>query len=346
MTRTSQVLPGILATVGGTPVVKLERYFDRLPFDLFAKLESFNPTGSSKDRPALAILETARRSGDVGPGTVVIESSSGNMGIGLAQACRYFGLRFICVVDPKASALNLRILEAYGAEVERVVEPDPASGEWLPARIQRVQALQRQIPNSYWPNQYANPANADSHYRTTIEELVETLGGKLDFLFIATSTCGTIRGCCDYVRKHRQPTRIIAVDAVGSLIFDAPGADQGKRLIPGLGAGIRPPLCAPDLIDEVVHVTDEECILGCRRLVRREAILSGGSSGAVLAAVERLRDSIPAGSVCAVILADRGERYLDTIYNDDWVDEHFAALDIAAATSESKEIWTTVASSV
>jgi cysteine synthase A len=266
------------------------------------------------------------------------------MGIGLAQACRYFGLRFICVVDPKASALNIQILEAYGTEVDRVTAPDPVSGEWLPARIQRVQDLQSRIRNSFWPNQYANASNADAHYRTTIQELLEQLDNGLDFLFIATSTCGTIRGCGEYVREHALPTRIVAVDAAGSRIFGGQDAGLTERLIPGLGAGIRPPLCDPDLIDRVVHVTDAECILACRRLVQREAILAGGSSGGVLAAVDKVRDWIPDGATCAVILPDRGERYLNTIYDDAWVQKHVADLGVSVAMAESKEIWTTVTS--
>lgn len=325
--------------------MRLDRYLDAPPFSLFAKLESFNPGGSSKDRPARAILERARRSGAVRPGTVVVESSSGNMGIGLAQACRYHGLRFICVVDPKASALNLRIMQAYGAEVDQVTAPDPISGEWLPARINRVQELLRQTPNAFWPNQYENTANSDSHFRTTMAEVVSSLGGKLDVIFIATSTCGTIRGCGDYVRDHRLPTRIVAVDAVGSLIFDGFDRQSSRRLIPGLGAGIRPPLCDPALVDRVVHVTDADCIQGCRRLVSREAILAGGSSGGVLSAVDKLRDWIPAGSTCVAILPDRGERYLDTIYNAAWVHEHFGELEDPVSTCESEATWTTVSSS-
>lgn len=336
---------GILSTIGATPLVRLDRYLDAPPFSLFAKLESFNPGGSSKDRPAREILERARRSGTVRPDTVVVESSSGNMGIGLAQACRYHGLRFICVVDPKASALNLRIMQAYGAEVDLVIAPDPISGEWLPARINRVQELLRQIPNAFWPNQYENTANSDSHFRTTMAEVVSSLGGKLDVIFIPTSTCGTIRGCGDYVRDHRLPTRIVAVDAVGSVIFDGLNRQSNRRLIPGLGAGIRPRLCDPALVDRVVHVTDADCIQGCLRLVSREAILAGGSSGGVLAAVDKLRDWIPAGSTCVAILPDRGERYLDTIYNAAWVHEHFGELEDPVSTCESEATWTTVSSS-
>ena len=328
----------ILEAIGGTPLVRLERYLEAPGFSLLAKLESFNPAGSSKDRPALAILDHGRRSGAIRPDTVVIESSSGNMGIGLAQACRYFGLRFICVVDPKASALNLSIMRAYGADVELVTAPDPVSGEWLPARLARVQQLLREIPGAFWSNQYSNAANPESHYRTTMAEVAESLGGKLDFVFIATSTCGTIRGCGNYLRDHRLPTRLVAVDAVGSQIFDRGDVAEdpsARRLIPGLGAGLRPQLCDPALVDRVVHVTDVECVCACRRLVRREAILAGGSAGGVLAAVEKLRGWIPAGSVCVAILPDRGERYLDTIFDDTWVYEHLGLREEPAGSAST-----------
>jgi N-(2-amino-2-carboxyethyl)-L-glutamate synthase len=312
--------------------VKLDRYLGEAAFTLFAKLESFNPGGSAKDRPAVAILESGRLLSVIGPDTVVIESSSGNMGIGLAQACRYYDLRFICVVDPKASQQNLRILRAYRVEVECITEPDPVSGEWLPARLNRVRQLLGEIPGSFWPNQYANAANAESHYRTTMRELVTQLDGNVDFVFIATSTCGTIRGCGEYVRDHHLSTRVIGVDAVGSRIFVDLNPGPGDRLIPGLGSGICPQLCDPRLIDRVVHVTDADCILGCRRLVHREAILAGGSSGGVLAAVDKLRDWIPAGSTCVAILPDRGERYLDTVYDDGWVARQFGSLAAFADT--------------
>ena len=311
---------GILSTIGHTPLVLLKRLMPAAGFQLYAKLEAANPGGSIKDRPALLILQEALRSGAAGPGTVVIESSSGNMGIGLAQACRYHGLRFICVVDSRTSEQNLRVLRAFGAEIDLVTEPDPASGELLQARLNRVQALLKEIEGSFWPNQYANKHNPAAHYHTTMHEVAEELGGKIDVLFVATSTCGTIRGCAEYARDHGMTTRVVAVDALGSLIF---GTQRAKRLIPGLGAGLRPPLCDVSLIDDIVLVTDLECVTGCRRLVGQEAILAGGSSGAVVSAVEKLRDSIPAGANCVAILPDRGERYLETIYNDSWVREHF-----------------------
>ncbi len=311
--------PNILSTIGNTPIVLLSRLFSPDKLSVFAKLEGLNPGGSMKDRVALKILDQAISNGIVTASTVIVESSSGNLGIGLAQACRYYELRFICVVDAKLTVQNLRILRAYGAEIDFIQQPDPVTGEFLKARIDRVQALLKTVKNSIWLNQYENLENPRSHYQT-MHEIVLAVGGNLDYLFCATSTCGTLRGCAEYLRDHRLKTRVIAVDAVGSNIF---GSRPAKRLLPGHGASIRPPLLQDNLASKVVHVDDLECVIGCRRLVHHEAILAGGSSGAVISAVERCRDGMAPGSRCAVILPDRGERYLDTVYSDEWVTSHF-----------------------
>ncbi|HEX8089386.1 MAG TPA: 2,3-diaminopropionate biosynthesis protein SbnA [Blastocatellia bacterium] len=310
---------GILSAIGNTPLVKLNRIFDDNRFGLFAKLEAFNPGGSMKDRPAISIINHALESGKIRPDTVVIESSSGNMGIGLAQVCSSLGLRFICVVDPKTTKQNIDILKAYGAEVDLVTEPDPVTGEFLQARIDRVKALLASTSNSYWPNQYNNVNNPVAHYQT-MEEIVNVLGRGVDYLFCSTSTCGTIRGCAEYVQLNNLRTKIFAVDAIGSVIFGGPKA---KRLIPGHGAAVTPGLFQPGLADRCIHVSDLDCVVGCRRLARQEAILAGGSSGAVLSAVEQARHVIDEGANVVMILADRGERYLDTIYSDVWVEKNF-----------------------
>jgi len=326
---------GILSLIGNTPLLELERFYAGAGFRVFAKLEGFNPGGSIKDRPAVAILEDGLRSGVIGPDTVIVESSSGNMGIGLAQACRYHGLRLICVVDCKTAATNIQVLRAYGAEIDCVDEPDPATGELLQARLDRVQELLQQTENAFWPNQYANLKNPGSHYQTTMREIAAALG-RIDFLFVATSTCGTIRGCGEYIRDHGLATRVIAVDAVGSLIF---GDRKAKRMIPGLGAGIKPPLCDISLIDQCIHVDDLDCLIGCRRMMAREACLVGGSSGGVLMAVEKFRSHIPAGAACAVILPDRGERYLDTLFCDAWARQYFGGVESLWREEEKKLSW-------
>ena len=208
----------ILSLVGNTPIVELNHFSKNSHFRLFAKLEAFNPGGSIKDRPALNIIKAALERSDIGPGSTIIESSSGNMGIGLTQACRCYGMRLICVVDAKTTAQNIGILRAYGAEVDLVSEPDPATGEFLQARINRMQSLLHSIPNSFWPDQYSNIQNAIAHEQT-MHEIAAELGGKVDYLFCSTSTCGTIRGCATYARDYKLQTKVLAVDDIGSVLF-------------------------------------------------------------------------------------------------------------------------------
>jgi N-(2-amino-2-carboxyethyl)-L-glutamate synthase len=314
---------GVLGLIGNTPLIKLSKVLPGAHFQLFAKLEMFNPGGSVKDRPALNMLKQALKRGDIAPGSTVIESSSGNLGIGLAQASVILGLRFICVIDPKTTQQNLNILKAYGAKVELVAEPDPATGDFLPARISRVKSLLASIPNSFWPNQYVNLNNAEAHHQT-MHEIVRDFNGELDYIFCTTGTCGTLRGCSEYIQANHLKTKIIAVDAKGSVIF---GDKRAKRLIPGHGAAQVPALLEPGMENEHMHVTDRDCIVGCYRLLSREAILAGGSAGGAISAIEKKAPEIPANANCAVILCDRGERYLDTIYSESWVSKNFGQID-------------------
>jgi 2,3-diaminopropionate biosynthesis protein SbnA len=311
---------GILTTIGGTPLVRLKRLFPQLDARVFAKVERFNPGGSIKDRSAISMLLARIRTGQLSPGrSVVVESSSGNLAIGIAQVCRYYDLRFICVVDAKTTELNLAILHAYGAEVRVVREPDPVSGEFLDSRLRLVRELVAATAHAYWPNQYANELNPKAH-EETMREIVEALDGRIDYLFCAVSTTGTLKGCAGYARRNGLDTVIVAVDAVGSVLFSD---EPATRLIPGHGASVRPALLDRGLPHRVVHVGDLESVVGCRRLINREAILAGGSSGAVVSALERLATEIPDGATCALILPDGGDRYLNTIYSDPWVTDHF-----------------------
>ncbi|MEI7026692.1 2,3-diaminopropionate biosynthesis protein SbnA [Paenibacillus sp. y28] len=308
---------GLFQAVGRTPLVKLARVLAPASFELYGKLELLNPGGSSKDRPALRMLRTAIESGRIHPDTVIVESSSGNLAISLAQLCNVLDLTFICVVDPKTTAQNLRLLRLFGAQIDLVEVPDPETGEYLPARLKRVKELLQRNPDSFWPNQYASPDNAGAHFHTTMEEILGALP-RMDYLFCGVSTCGTIRGCAELAKSRGAHVKIVAVDAMGSAIF---GPSAGKRLLPGLGAAVRPPLCPDEtgLIHDVVYVSDQDCIEGCRRLLKQESILAGGSSGGVLMAVEKYKPQLPEGAVCAAILPDRGDRYLDTVFSDEWV---------------------------
>jgi cysteine synthase A len=319
MSRINGVTNNILEAIGETPLVKISKLYSECDFRVFAKIEAGNPGGSLKDRPAHNIIKKAFSQGLITAGSTIIESSSGNMGIGLAQVCAYYKLRFICVVDPKTTVQNISILRALGATVDLVVEPDPETGEFLGRRIDRVKELVREIPNSFWPNQYSNLANAEAHFET-MREITAALNGKVDNLFCAVSTCGTMSGCATYIRRHHLATKLWAVDAVGSVLFGGPSA---KRKIPGHGASLVPELYKPNLEDAHIQVADLDCIRGCRRLVAEEGILAGGSSGAIVSALDQVKERIPRDSTCVLILPDRGERYLDTIYSDVWVRNHF-----------------------
>ncbi|MBT0770102.1 2,3-diaminopropionate biosynthesis protein SbnA [Kineosporia sp. J2-2] len=311
---------GVLGAVGDTPLVRLTRLSAELGLTAYAKLERFNPGGSVKDRTAVSMLRAALRDGDLVPGrSTVVESSSGNLAVGLAQFCLYHRLDFVCVVDAKTTAANLRLLRALGATVEVITEPDQLTGEFLPARLRRVRELNATLPGSFWPNQYANPLNARAHHET-MHEIAQALDGRVDYVLFPTGSCGTLVGCARYVRVNGLDTRIVAVDAVGSVLFGLP---PGPRLIPGHGASVRPPLLDDTLADDVVHVTDLDCVVACRRLARSEAILAGGSSGAAVAGLHRLATRIPPGSHCVMIFPDGGDRYLDTVYSDAWVEHHF-----------------------
>ena len=313
---TGRPVEGILEAIGGTPLVRLSRFLDRSDIELYAKVECLNPGGSMKDRPAAEMLREAIATGQVGPDTLVVESSSGNMGIGLAQACRYHGLRFRCVIDPRTEELNVKIMRAYGAEIDLVTEPDKATGDLLAARLNRVREILASERDAYWPNQYANLHNPLAHQLGTMREIDEALAGTADCVFVATSSTGTARGCDEYLRARNRSTSIVAVDAYGSVLF---GGRPQPRHIPGLGAGIMPPLAEQDRFPDVVHVTAVDCVVGCRRLVEREGILAGGSAGGVVQAIRQRSPLLAPGTKCVVILGDSGTRYLDSVYSDEWV---------------------------
>ena len=306
----------VVACAGRTPTVVLGRQFPPPGPTVIAKLELMNPSGSMKDRSAAYIVESGIADGTITAASHLIESSSGNFGIALAAAARVHGLDFTCVVDPKTTPANLRILRHLGARVELVTEPDE-HGCHLDARLARVAQLCREEPGSVWINQYCNERAWQAHYHGTAAEVLADLDRALDCLVVPVSTTGTIIGLARRLRLAFPGLRVVAVDAAGSVIFGGPA---GPRQIPGLGAGRRPELLAPDEIDEVVSVSDRDAVAGCRELAVSEGILAGGSSGAVVAAIGRLRPQWPAGWQVLTVLPDRGDRYLDQVYDDAWVD--------------------------
>jgi N-(2-amino-2-carboxyethyl)-L-glutamate synthase len=319
----SKYRPNILSTIGNTPLVNLSRISKQWGFSVFGKMESFNPGGSIKDRTALNMLSEAIESGQIKPGDTIIESSSGNMALGLAQACKFYNLKLIIVIDPKVNAHTKKLLQTYGVKLVRVTRPKQ-NGGFLESRIQKVQELLAQNPNSHCLNQYENPANPEAHIQT-MSEIVRDLDHKVDYIFVSTSTCGTLMGCARYIRDNNLATKVIAVDAIGSVTF---GQKENVRLIPGHGSGNPSNFLNIDLVNNVIHISDEECIRGCWDLLEKEAILSGGSSGAVISAIEKYSSQIPAGANCVGILCDSGERYLDTVYCKTWLKENFPDLEL------------------
>lgn len=309
-------IDGVVDAVGNTPLVRLRRIAPNAPFDIYAKLEGQNPGGSAKDRPAARIIADAMERGEVTEHTTVVESTSGNFGVGLAQACRYFGLPLVCVVDGRTSDWNRRRMVALGADVHVVTEPDAATGELLPARIARVRAIMAELGDVYWPSQYSNPANPAAHRDGTMREIDDALDGGVDWVFVATSTTGTLRGCHDYITAAGRRTRLVAVDAFGSALF---GGRQGPRRLPGLGAGMATELSREARFDDLVRVTDLDCVVGCRRLATREALLAGASSGGVTSALRLRENDIEPGSTCVLIFPDGASSYLTTVFDDDWV---------------------------
>lgn len=305
----------VASCVGQTPLVRLGRLFPQAGLDIIAKLEFLNPGGSVKDRPARFIVEKGLQDGTISTRTHLIESTSGNLGIALAMMARVYKLSFTCVVDPKISPTNLQILRQLGADIDMVKEVDDQGG-YLKTRIRRVQELVKTIPHSLWINQYANQLNWQAHYNGIGGEILANLDGGLDCVVIAVSTTGTILGVTRRLREKFPNLRVIAVDAVGSVIFGAP---PGPRELPGIGSSRVPELLNKAEIDEIIYVDDWESMQGCRDLVTHEGIFAGGSSGSVVAAIKKLLPTFPKPYRVLTLFPDRGERYLDLVYNDDWV---------------------------
>ncbi|WP_199616047.1 2,3-diaminopropionate biosynthesis protein SbnA [Paenibacillus alkalitolerans] len=316
MDSVREIADSIVDCVGQTPLVRLNRLFANSGISVLAKLEMMNPGGSMKDRPARYIIEHGLRSGVINADTHLIESTSGNLGIGLAMMAKTYGLQFTCVVDPKITKTNLEIIKQFGANIDMVTEPDEQGG-YLKTRINRVQELLKTTPNAHWINQYGNELNWKAHYYGAGSEIVEQVDGPIDYLVCAVSTTGSILGFSRKVREAFPNVKVIAVDAVGSVIFGTPA---GPRELPGIGASRVPELFTPQEIDEVVHVNDMESVKGCRELLEYEGIFAGGSSGSIIAAIRKIVPAIPKSSRVVTVLPDRGDRYLDTVYNEEWVE--------------------------
>lgn len=282
---------------------------------LYLKCEGFNFAGSIKLRPAEQMVADAERSGRLRPGSIVVESSSGNLGVALSMIAASRGYRFVCVTDPRCNATTRRVMAALGAELHVVTEPDPVGG-FVGARIAYVRALCERDDRYVWVDQYTNPANWLAHYHQTAPAIAKSFP-ELDVVFAGAGTTGTLMGCARWFREHRPEVRVVAVDARGSVSFGGPA---GPRHIPGLGMGVPPPLLERDLVDDVRLVDEADTVRTCHRLARR-GFLFGGSTGTVVSgALDWLGDHGSEGALVGVAIApDLGERYLDTVYRPDWV---------------------------
>ena len=283
---------------------------------LFLKCEGFNFAGSVKLKAAAAMVVTAERDGVLRPGSILIESSSGNLGVALSVIAASKGYRFVCVTDSRCNLAARLLMEALGAEVHTITEPDPVDG-FLGARLEYVRALCASDLNYVWLDQYRNDDAWKAHYSTTGPAIARRFPD-LDVLLVGAGTTGTLMGCARYFRRWRPSVRIVAVDPVGSVSFGTPAA---RRMIPGLGMNVRPPLLDESLVDDVVHVEEVDAIRTCYRLARR-GFLFGGSTGTVVSgATHWLADHAAHDKTAVAIAPDLGERYLDTLYQANWVQD-------------------------
>jgi cysteine synthase A len=294
-----------------------ELYVDLEPTfgqSLFLKCEGFNFAGSIKLKAAAEMVEAAEREGVLTPGSILVESSSGNLGVALSMIAANKGYGFLCVTDSRCNLSTRRLMQAFGSQVHVIAEPDPVGG-LLGARINYVRALCASDNRYVWLNQYSNPQNWMAHYRSTGPSIARQFP-QLDVLFVGAGTCGTLMGCARYFREWERPVKIVAVETVGSVTFGGP---PGRRMIPGLGTSVRPPMLDESYVDDVVRVEEADTIRACHRLAAT-GFLFGGSTGTVVSgAMDWLRVHGSPGLTSVAIAPDLGERYLDTVYHDAWV---------------------------
>ncbi|MFI9589327.1 2,3-diaminopropionate biosynthesis protein SbnA [Nonomuraea sp. NPDC052265] len=295
--------------------------------DIYLKLEGLNPTGSIKIKPAISMIRDAETRGLLRPGSRVVESSSGSLGIALAMVCAARSYRFLCVTDPNISAQSLAIMKALGADVVQIDRRD-ANGGYLGSRIAYINELMAADPGIVWLNQYANSANWIAHAETTAAAIHAELS-ELDYLFVGAGTAGTLMGCVRYFRHASPGTKVVAVDAVGSVSFGGPA---GARHIPGIGTSSRPEILRPDEVEDLVLVDECEAVRVCRWLARERGIFVGGSTGSIVAAIIQRAPDLPPGSRVVGIAPDLGDRYAQTVYDDTWVDERLMTSDDALPT--------------
>jgi cysteine synthase len=301
-----KIYRNIAETIGRTPLVKLNRITAGLGADIVVKLEARNPGGSIKDRIGLSMIEAAEREGKIKSGTTIIEPTSGNTGIALALVAAARGYKLILVMPDTFSVERRKLLKAYGAEL--VLTP---GAERMPGAIRKALELAKEIPNSFVPQQFENPANPQVHRETTALEIWNDTDGKVDILVSGVGTGGTVTGVAEVLKARKPSFRAIAVEPATSAVLS--GGQAGPHKIQGIGAGFVPGVLRMDLLDEIIQVTDDEALATGRRLAKEEGILVGISSGAATAAALKVAARPEnAGKLIVVVLPDTGERYLST----------------------------------
>jgi cystathionine beta-synthase len=307
----------ILELVGNTPLVKLNRIAAGVKPLVLAKLEYLNPGGSVKDRIGITMIEAAEREGKLKKGGTIIEPTSGNTGVGLAQAAALKGYKCVFVMPDKMSPEKIRLLKAYGAEV--VITPTSVAKESPESYYSVAERLSRELPNAFQPNQYANQTNPETHFRTTGPEIWDQTDGKIDVFVAGMGTGGTISGVARYLKSKNPNVRIVGVDAEGSLYT---GTEIRPYKIEGIGEDFIPETIDLKIIDEMVTVSDREAFIMARHLAREEGILSGGSSGAAVFGAIKVARRMEQGQTMVVLIPDNGRNYLSRFYSDEYMKEN------------------------
>jgi cysteine synthase A len=296
----------ITETIGHTPLVRLNKLAAGLEASVVAKVESFNPLSSVKDRIGLSMIEAAEREGTIGPETIIVEPTSGNTGIGLAFVCAARGYKLLLVMPDTMSVERRKLVKALGAEL--LLTP---GSEGMSGAVRKVEELAASDSRYFVPQQFRNPANPDVHRRTTALEIWEDTNGQIDVLVAGVGTGGTITGVGEVLKEHKPQLEVVAVEPARSPVLS--GGEPGSHGIQGIGAGFIPDVLNLEIVDEVITVEDEDAMLTARRLAAEEGILAGISSGAATyAALEVARRPEHRGQLIVVILPDSGERYLST----------------------------------